>query len=128
MNTAIMIGHITKDATTRTVTVKGAPVMVTDFTVAVNEGFGETQKTDFVRCSIWRDRGAKLAQHLTKGRAVTVKGAISCQGWIGSQGENAGKAQAQLVMTNPAVEFIGKKPEGEAEEDIPFVPDEDVEG
>ena len=127
MNTAIMIGHITKDATTRTVSIKGAPTMVTDFTVAVNEGFGETQKTDYVRCSIWRDRGAKLAQHLTKGRAVTIKGAISCQAWIGTTGENEGKAMAQLVMSNPAVEFIGKKPEADAGEDVPFVPDEGAE-
>lgn len=127
MNTAIMIGHVTKDAVTRTVNIKGAPVMVTDFTLAVNEGFGDTQKTDYIRCSIWRDRGAKLAQYLTKGRAVTVKGAISCQAWIGTQGENAGKAIAQLVMSNPAVELIGKTPRGESAEEIPFIPDEEAE-
>lgn len=127
MNTFVGIGHVTKDATTRTVKVKGIDTLVTDFTVAINEGFGDTQKTDYVRCSIWRDRGAKLMQYLTKGRAVTVKGAISCQAWIGTQGENAGKAQAQLVMSNPAVEFIGRKPDGENAEEIPFIPDEVTE-
>lgn len=127
MNTFIGIGHVTKDAQTRTVTIKGAPVLVTDFTVAVNEGFGDTQKTDYVRCSIWRDKGAKLAQYLTKGRAVTVKGAISCQAWIATQGENTGKAMAQLVMSNPAVELLGKNTNGETAEEIPFIPDEEIE-
>lgn len=124
MNTSTMTGHLTKDATTRTVKVRGADTLVTDFTVAVNEGFGDTQRTEYVKCSIWRDRGAKLAQHLLKGRAVAIKGAVSCQAWIGTQGENAGKALAQLVMSNPAVEFIGKRPEGENAEEIPFIPDE----
>lgn len=123
MNTAIMIGHVTKDAQTRTVNIAGVPTLVTDFTVAVNEGYGDSQKTDFVRCSVWRERGAKMAKYLTKGRAVTIKGAVSAQAWIGSQGENAGKAMAQLVMSNPAIEFIGKNQQ--AEPDVPFDPDED---
>lgn len=128
MNTFIGIGHITKDASTRTVMVKGAPVLVTDFTVAVNEGYGETQRTDYIRCSIWRDRGAKLAQYLTKGRAVTVKGAITSQAWIATQGDNAGKAMSQLVMNNPAVELIGRNNANTETEDIPFIPDEEIEG
>lgn len=127
MNTAIMIGHITRDAITRTVNVKGTSVLVTDFTVAVNEGYGDTQRTEYVKCSMWRDRGAKLAQYLTKGRAVTIKGAVSCQAWIATQGDNAGKAMCQLVMSNPAVELIGKNNNGPADEDIPFVPDEEYD-
>jgi single-stranded DNA-binding protein len=123
MNVFVGIGHISKAAATRTVNVKGVPTLVTDFTLAVNEGFGDTQSTDFIRCSIWRDRGAKMAPHLTVGRSVTVKGRITCQAWIGSQGDNAGKPMAQLVMTNPAVEFntAGAKAEPE---DAPFEYDE----
>lgn len=127
MNTAIMIGHITKDAATRTVTVKGAPVLVTDFTVAVNEGYGDTQQTDYVVCSIWRDRGAKLAQHLTKGRSVVLKGRVSSRAWIGTKGENAGKPMSQLVMSNPAIEFTAAKPQQEPDDEIPFLPDEDLD-
>lgn len=123
MNNFIGIGHVTADAATRTVKVKGIDTLVTDFTVAVNDGFGDTQKTDFIRCSVWRDRGAKMAPYLKKGRAVTIKGAISAQAWNGQDG----KARAQLVVSNPMVEFIGRMPDAEEEEDIPFVPDETVE-
>lgn len=114
MNTAIIIGHITKDAETRTVKVKGIDTLVTDFTVAANEGFGDTQRTEYFRVSIWRDRGAKLQPHLVKGRGVTVKGSVSARGWI----DQNGQARAQLEMSNPTVELIGKKP---GEEGLPFV-------
>jgi single-strand DNA-binding protein len=122
MNTFIGIGHVVNDAATRTVSIGGVPTLVTDFTVAVNEGYGDAQKTDYVRCTLWRERGAKLAQYLVKGRQVTVKGAISAQAWIATKGENAGKAMCQLVMSNPAVELEGRKPE--QPEEPPFIPDE----
>ena len=73
MNRTFIIGHVTKDAETRPVNVKGIPTLVTDFTVAANEG----------------------------------------------------NARAQLEMSNPTVEFIGKKP-GDPE-DLPFAAEEAVE-
>lgn len=119
MNTCIIIGHVTKDAQTRTVKVGGIDTLVTDFTVAANEGYGENQRTDYFRVSIWRERGAKMAPHLVKGRAVTVKGSVTARGWI----DNEGKARAQLEMSNPTVEFIGKKPADP--DDLPFVAEEE---
>lgn len=119
MNTFIGIGHIAKAAKTRTVKVAGIDTLVTDFTVAVNEGFGDTQKTEFIRCSVWRERGARLAPALTVGRSVTIKGAISAQAWVGTTGALEGKPQAQLVMSNPAVEFNTANPNKEEEEQAP---------
>lgn len=115
MNRTFIIGHVTKNAETRTVKVSGIDTLVTDFTVAANEGYGDNQKTAYYRVSIWRDRGAKMAPHLAKGRAVAVTGVVSASAWI----DQEGKARAQLEMTNPTVEFIGKKP-GEPD-DLPFV-------
>lgn len=118
MNRTFIIGHVTKDAETRTVNVSGVPTLVTDFTVAANEGFGENQKTAFYRISVWRDRGAKMQPHLVKGRAVAVTGVTSARAWI----DNNGQARAQLEMSNPTVEFIGKKP-GDPD-DLPFAAEE----
>jgi single-strand DNA-binding protein len=122
MNRTFVIGHVTKDAETRTVKVGGIDTLVTDFTVAANEGYGENQKTAYYRVSIWRERGAKMAPHLVKGRAVAVTGVTSARGWI----DQEGKARAQLEMSNPSVEFIGKKP-GDPE-DLPFAAEENIEG
>lgn len=123
MNTFIGIGRCVSDANTRTVSVGGVPTLVTDFTVAVNEGYGEHQNTVYVRCSVWRERGANLKPFLTKGRSVTIKGAISAQAWMPSKGELAGKPQAQLVMANPAIEFNTGNPTDDAA--TPFVPTEE---
>ena len=120
MNRTFIIGHVTRDAETRTVKVSGIDTLVTDFTVAANEGYGDNQKTAYYRVSIWRDRGAKMAPHLVKGRAVAVTGITSARAWK----DNDGNARAQLEMQNPTVEFIGKKP-GEPD-DLPFVPDEEI--
>ena len=121
MNRAFIIGHVTKDAETRQVNVGNVPTLVTDFTVAANEGFGETQKTAYYRVSIWRERGAKMAPHLVKGRAVSVTGIPSASAWI----DQDGKARARLEMSNPTVEFIGKKP-GDPE-DLPFAAEENAD-
>jgi single-strand DNA-binding protein len=119
MNNITVIGRITKDAETRTVKIKGVDTLVTDFTVAANEGYGENQTTEYFRVAIWRDRGAKMKPGLVKGRIIAVKGAVSAHGWLNQEG----KAQAQLEIKNPSVQFIDKRP-GDPEE-APEVGNED---
>ena len=121
MNNLTVIGRITKDAETRTVKVSGIDTLVTDFTVAANEGYGDNQTTDYFRVTIWRERGAKMKPGLVKGRIIAVKGAVSARGWL----DKEGNARAQLEIKNPAVQFIDKKPgdpddEPEEGNDKPF--------
>jgi len=128
MENYIATGHITKNASTRTVMVKGTPVLVTDFTVAVNRGHGENQKTKFIVCSIWRDRGAKLAQYLVKGRLVTVQGNLDARAWTPTKGEFEGKPQVQFIMSNPEIDLPTANPAAKPDDDeIPFLPDEDLD-
>lgn len=52
---------------------------VINFTIAVNENFyskskGKYEETDFIDCGIWTS--PKLADHLLKGRVVTLDGNI----------------------------------------------------
>ena len=116
MNNLTVLGRITKDAETRTVKVKGIDTLVTDFTLAVNDGYGETRTTDYFRVSVWRERGAKMAGSLVKGRPIIVKGAVTARGWK----DNEGNARAQLEIRNPQIEFFDKKP-GEEDDGVPFV-------
>lgn len=119
MNNLTIIGRVTKDAETRTVKVGGIDTLVTDFTVAANEGYGENQTTEYFRVTIWRDRGAKMAPGLKKGRILAVKGSVSARPWSGQDG----KPYAQLEIKNPSVQFIDKKP-GDPE-DAPVAADEE---
>lgn len=121
MNNITIIGRVTKDAETRTVKVGGIDTLVTDFTVAANEGYGDNQTTDFFRVTIWRERGAKMAPHLVKGRLVAIKGSVTARGWK----DNEGNARAQLEIRNPSVQFVDKKP-GDPEE-LPFAAEEAAE-
>lgn len=63
-------GNIGKDAETRQ-TQSGS---VTSFSVAVSAG--RDSETTWYRCSLWGQRGEKLAGYLTKGNKVTVAGTL----------------------------------------------------
>jgi len=72
VNTGTFAGHLGRDAETRQ-TGSGS---VTNFSVAVQVGWGENKRTLWVGCAMWGERGEKVAQYLTKGTPVTVSGDI----------------------------------------------------
>lgn len=74
MKAITIFGGIGKDAQTRTT--QGGD-KVTSFSVAVDEGFGDKKRTIWFDCSLWGQRGEKLAQYLTKGSRVCVTGDMS---------------------------------------------------
>jgi len=85
MNLLNIAGVIGKDAETR-VTPNGKEV--TSFSVAVKDG---PEKTLWVDCSIWGDRGLKLAPFLMKGGRVAVCGNATVRAY-----EKDGEARAVL--------------------------------
>jgi len=119
------IGNISKTAATRTVNVGGVPTLVTDFNVAENYRKADgTQGTQFYRCSLWRDKGAKLAQYLKSGRAVGISGRVKGRGYLTQEIVDQILAGAdwkkltipcQLEIANPSIQLIGKN-ETESEE------------
>jgi single-strand DNA-binding protein len=60
-----------KDAVTR---FTQAGKSVTGFSAAFDNGFGERKQTVWLDCSLWGERGEKLAPMLTKGKLVLVEG------------------------------------------------------
>jgi single-stranded DNA-binding protein len=121
------VGNISKAAVTRTVMVSGVPTLVTDFNVAENyRGSDGTPKTQFYRVTLWRDRGAKMAQYLTLGRAVAIEGRVKGRAYL----DKNNTPQCQLEISNPKIQLIGKnivadEPAAPAEE-LPPV-EEDLE-
>lgn len=71
MKNITIAGRLTKDAETRNTNGGDA---VTGFSVAVDDRSGKEKGTIFFDCSIWGERGRKLAPYLTKGSSVTVSG------------------------------------------------------
>lgn len=121
MKNITIIGRVTKDA--QVVVNKDIPVC--NFNVAVNtrkataekDASGKriyTQKTDFVRVSLWRDHAKALAPYLTKGRLVSVQGDFDLETWIPQSGENKGKVLPTIHMTSPSIELLdGNKQDAE---------------
>lgn len=105
MNKAILVGNLTQDPTLRTVNVGGVNINVCNFNIAVNQGFGDRQKTTYFRINAWRGLADVCAQHLTKGRQIFVEGAVSGNAYIGTDG----KPYFNLEVTADTIKFLGSR-------------------
>jgi single-strand DNA-binding protein len=100
MNTGTFAGYLGRDAESRK-TPSGHDVL--NFSVAVTVGFGDNQKTLWVGCALWGDRGEKLGPYLTKGKAVCVSGDVD----IRSYEARDGKTQSELTLNVQRVTMLG---------------------
>lgn len=80
MKAITIAGNIGKDAVVRTT--QGGD-KITGWSVAVDDGFGQNKRTLWFDCSLWGQRGEKLAGHLTKGTKVAVTGDLSTREYDG---------------------------------------------
>lgn len=51
------------------------------FSLPVKSGWGDNEKTSWVRCKFFGDRAEKLAPYLVKGAKVTVSGRFEMEEW-----------------------------------------------
>lgn len=100
MNNYNAIGRVGRDAVTR-YTQAGKPV--TGWALAVDKGWGDNRQTVWLDCSLWGERGEKLAQHITKGSQLGVTGEIGTR-------ERDGKTYVTLDVRD--VTLVGGKQEG----------------
>ena len=98
-------GRVGRDAEIRTTQ---AGESVTSFTVAVDVGFGDKKATQWIDCTIWRDRGVKLAPYIKKGQNVTVRGRPSVRVYTTQNGET----KATLQCTVDEIALHGGKRDG----------------
>jgi single-stranded DNA-binding protein len=63
-----------------------------------------------VTCSIWGERGVKLAPHILKGTYVVVEGTGGVNGYLN---KNTGAAEAVIRCMVNSLEFGGKPTTGE---------------
>lgn len=109
MNKTTIIGNLTKDPASRTVSTQGGQVSVCDFSVAVN-GRSKDEVTYF-RVTAWRGLGETCQKYLAKGRKVCVVGPVSCRTYTG----NDGITRASLEITAEDVEFLSSRQNGGSE-------------
>jgi single-strand DNA-binding protein len=59
----------------------GQGTKVLSFSLAETLGWGDKKRTQWFRCSMFGERGEKLAQYLKKGTAITVTGEMEMRAW-----------------------------------------------
>lgn len=74
-----------------------------EFSIAVDVGFGDSKTTFWLRCSMFGNRGAKLAQYLTKGQLVAVSGEFNPREY-----PSGGATKTSLELRVDKVELLGK--------------------
>ena len=124
INKAILMGRLTRDPELRH-TGSGTPVC--SFSIAINNGSGENQTTDYINCVAWNKTAEFVNKYFAKGRMIVVVGRISTRSWEGQDGK---KNYATEVVVNE-VAFGDSKKETDAQEnttDDGFVPLPDEAG
>lgn len=106
----IVSGRVGSDAELKTV----GDTTVCSFSIAHTEKvYGPTpsEKVIWVTCSIWGERGVKLAPYILKGTFVVVEGSGGVNGYLN---KNTGAAEAVIRCMVNSLEF-GGKPNGSNE-------------
>ena len=97
------VGSLGKDSEVKT-TASGQAVL--SFSVANNIGYGDKQKTLWVRCTVWGKRAeSNLKTFLVKGQQVFVSGELTVSEYQG----NDGTKQFSLELNCNIVDLVGKR-------------------
>jgi single-strand DNA-binding protein len=98
MQTITITGRVGGDAETR----QAGSGTVTNFSCAVDQGWGDKKTTNWFRVAIWGERGSKLQPYIKKGEKVAVTGDLII-------GEYNGKPQYEVRANDVDCFMSGKK-------------------
>ena len=102
MNSVILIGNLTRDPELRYSTGMNQTA-ICRFTVAVNDGYGDKQRTSFIPVVVFGKQAENCDRYLAKGRKVAVNGRIQTGSYTNKEGA---KVYTTDVIANN-VEFLG---------------------
>jgi single-strand DNA-binding protein len=96
LNKVILIGRLTRDPELR---YTSSGLAVASFSIAVDRRFKDQQtgerKTDFFRCTAWRQKAEFVQQYIQKGRLVCVEGSIELNEFTSQDGSKRLSADVQ---------------------------------
>ena len=101
MNKVILVGRLTRDPEVRYTQTGKA---VASFSVAVDTGFGENKRADFIPIVVWDKLAEVCGNNLTKGRRVLVEGRLQIREY---EKDGQKRRSAEVVAQN--FEFLDTK-------------------
>lgn len=95
---------------------------VTNFSVAVNEKFGDTERVTWYRVACWNGLAESVNEYVIKGTLLLVEGRVHVESWTD---KTTGEPRAGLNLTAQTVKFLnGTRPRveetEETEDEVPF--------
>src|SRR5512146_3250950 len=111
MNKVIIVGRLTRDPEVR-YTQEGKAVC--SFSVAVDSGYGENKKADFIPVVVWEKLAEICGNNLSKGRRVLVEGRLQIRDY---EKDGQKRRSADVVAQN--VKFLDSKNTGQADKPAP---------
>ena len=106
MNKWVGIGRLVADPELRFTAGKGTAN--TTFTIAIDDGYGENKKTNYIPIVVWGKSAESSANYLTKGSQVAISGKIQTRSYENKEGI---KKYITEIVANE-VEFLGSKGTG----------------
>lgn len=113
LNRVVLIGRLTKDWELK-YTPNGTAVATS--TLAVDSGFGDKKKTDFLPLVVWQKQAENVATHTKKGSLISIDGRISTRNFDGKDGKRV--CVTEIVAEN--VRFLDSKKEEPIGKEVSF--------
>lgn len=115
MNKVQLIGRLTKDPELR---YSKNNIAVANYSIAVNDGYGEKQQTQFINISTWGKSGEFVSKYFKKGQSIGIVGRLNSNNY---EDKNGNKRYSLEVITED-IEFIGDKKEEKIQQEEVLVP------
>ena len=101
MNKVIIVGRLTRDPEVRYTQTGKA---VASFSVAVDSGFGDNKRADFIPIVVWDKLAEVCGNNLTKGRRILVEGRLQIRDY---EKDGQKRRAAEVIAQN--IEFLDTK-------------------
>lgn len=122
MNKIIICGNLTADPViteveyTNRTTGEIIKTKVCNFTVACDDGFGESKMTQYFRVNSWRGQGETCMKYLKKGREVLIEGPVKLNTYV----DKNNVARSSMEVRANSIQFLrGGKSVNTPEENAP---------
>lgn len=102
MNKVILVGRLAQDPEVR-YTQNGKAV--TSFSIAVDSGFGDNRRADFISIVAWEKLAEICGNNLSKGRRVLIEGKLQVRSYETQDGQK--RRVTEVIAQN--VEFMDSK-------------------
>jgi single-strand DNA-binding protein len=82
-NKTILQGRLTSDPETRETS---SGTAVANFNLAVDRGFGEDKKTDYIPCVAFGKLAETITKYVSKGTLILISGTLQTKSWEDKEG------------------------------------------